>query len=520
VYKRHTPFAISTHEQVIQGDRKIVIDKVGDVLLYAYMYSDDENFDWKSIRSIEMYIGGALINAWDTEYIIELQTKYIDGTYSKFMYDESFHFLPIPVPVLPIKNLKWHNVEFIINWLRNPRTVRFYTTFAFVDEDLPPTDILIQQVKRYTVENEKPIKMNGLVKCIMSTDMKQPTSINLNGIDITVPPIEISSYYHTKYGETSQSVYSYVDILDNTAPKTVQNVNGKIYIFSSVDATMRIFDTGGYFKNRENYEIVPTVVDDVWKSCTDGTVIIAAGISGRVMKVIGRETQIFGTVPFDVIGIHYCDGYVYIIGKHYWKKTHIEIWDNSDPLYFGNNPPNGFDSSILALSSPAFSEPVVVAFDTLDAGVLVIYLSSGTTQYIPNMLITDVGSYDNYSSSIKVGEYTYYAPGVENSIRINDSVYPLITPEQRYMSMVYDGLYYVYIYGETHVIRVNVKDVKRSTMFVPFCINSQSTESSGFLNFDNIPNVVFRGTGNGTMYRVSYNFLRVQNGMAGLLYAY
>lgn len=491
------------------------------MLLYAYMYSDEKYFDWKSIKSIEMYIGGALINSWDTEYIIEMQTKYIDGTYSKCMYDESLHFLPIPVPMLPVKNLKWHNVEFIINWTRAPRPVRCYTTFAFVDEDLPPNDILIQQVKKYTVEHEKPIKMNGLIKCLMSTNMIQPTSINLNGIDIVVPPFEVSTYYHTKYNEKQQIAEILdADVLDNISPRTVQLVNGKIYIFSSVDATMRIFDTSGYFKNRNNYEIVTTVVDDVWTSCTNGTVIIAAGISGRVMKVMDKETHMFGTVPFDILGIHYCQGFVYIIGKHYWKKTSIDTWDPSEPLYFGNNPPNGFDSSILTLTSPVFVEPVIVAFDTLDAGVLIIYLNSGKTQYVSDLLITDIDSYDSYSSSIQVGQYTYYSPGVGNSIRINETFYPLSTPDQRYMSLVYDGSYYVYVYGETHVIRIKLTDVIRATMFVPFCLNSQSTESSGFLNFDNIPNVVLRGTGSGVMYAVSYNFLRVQNGMAGLLYAY
>jgi hypothetical protein len=370
------------------------------------------------------------------------------------------------------------------------------------------------------VENEKPLKLNGLVKCIMSTDMKQPTAMSLNGMDIIVPPIDVAMYYHTRYTEKTQFLYTSADILDNISPKTVQLVNGQIYIFSSVDETMRIFNTSGYFKNRENYEIVKTVVNDVWTSCTDGTVIFAAGISGRVMKVIGRETQIFGTVPFDILGIHYYNGYVYIVGKHYWKKTSIDTWEQSDPLYFGNNPPNGFDSSILVVSSTVFTEPVIIAFDTLDAGVLVIYLSSGITQFIPNILISDIDSYDNYSSSIQVGEYTYYSPGVGNSIRINDTFYPLSTPDQRYMTLVYDGLYYVYVYGDTHVIRINVNDVARTSMFVPFCLNSQSTESSGFLNFDNIPNVILRGTGNGIMYTVAYNFLRVQNGMAGLLYAY
>jgi hypothetical protein len=85
--------------------------------------------------------------------------------------------------------------------------------------------------------------------------------------------------------------------------------------------------------------------------------------------------------------------------------------------------------------------------------------------------------------------------------------------------MTYDGSRYIYLYGENTVVRFEaIKD--RYSMLVPFCTDVQSYNSTGFLNFDSIQNVIFKGCGNGYFYAVSFNFLRISNGIAGLLYSH
>ena len=66
VFKRHTPFAMSNYTQTITNG-VIKLDKVGDILMYMYLYTDTPGFDWKNnIKTVKFYIGGELINTWDT----------------------------------------------------------------------------------------------------------------------------------------------------------------------------------------------------------------------------------------------------------------------------------------------------------------------------------------------------------------------------------------------------------------------------------------------------------------------
>ena len=84
---------------------------------------------------------------------------------------------------------------------------------------------------------------------------------------------------------------------------------------------------------------------------------------------------------------------------------------------------------------------------------------------------------------------------------------------------MYDGSRYLYLYGENTVVRFDASASDRYSMFVPFCLDAQNPQSTGFVNFDSIQNVILKGCGNGYMYSVNYNILRVANGMAGILYS-
>ena len=63
---------------------------------------------------------------------------------------------------------------------------------------------------------------------------------------------------------------------------------------------------------------------------------------------------------------------------------------------------------------------------------------------------------------------------------------------------------------------------KYVTMMIPFCLDASKLQPTGTVNFSRIDSariVLNKSTFNAPIYAVNYNILRVQNGMAGVLYA-
>jgi hypothetical protein len=56
----------------------------------------------------------------------------------------------------------------------------------------------------------------------------------------------------------------------------------------------------------------------------------------------------------------------------------------------------------------------------------------------------------------------------------------------------------------------------------PFCLTTSINQPTGSLNFSRIENAKIHSESkklNDTIYAVNYNILKIENGMAGLLYA-
>ena len=56
----------------------------------------------------------------------------------------------------------------------------------------------------------------------------------------------------------------------------------------------------------------------------------------------------------------------------------------------------------------------------------------------------------------------------------------------------------------------------------PFCLETAKLQPTGTLNFSRVDSarlVTDAGTFDGDMYGVNYNILRIENGMAGLMYS-
>lgn len=514
VYKRHTPFAMSLYEQVVQGSRKIVFDKTGDVLLYTYLYREDGT-DWTNLQSVEFHIGGTKILDWEVNYLCGPYPLLSEQADSKTHTDASSLFLPLPIPpMLPVKTITHHEIELVLQWKYEPFKVRCFTMYAFVDEELPSnTDILIHQVKKVQVVDGHPMKLYGPVKYLVSDGLDQPTKMILDGQDVHVQDDTVYTYYHSRFDRLDfkdSRRYAYADIgLYNV--RTAQRIGDFIYIFSSTSPIVKVYDTRRYFGDHAAYRDINTGVDDVWSSCTDGTNVYAASINGKIVKVGQGE---FFTAPHNVYALYHYRGVFIAVGNDYISYFKDGVVTTR---FLGNT--GTYDGSFQLTGSQDFGDAIVMFRNDGTTGILVVDQLNFTTQEYQFLTITDV--YDQYSSSFTINGSTYITSGFGDVFTrqyLNFTQEYLLDTNQYYTTMVYDGSKYLYLYGENTVVRFDAsKD--RYNMFIPFCTDAQSTDPSGSLNFDSIQNVLFRGCGNGYMYSVGYNILRVSNGITGLLYS-
>lgn len=488
VYKRHTPFALAGYDYILQGGNRIVLDKTGDVLMYMYLYKDSIFVDWSMIDSIDMYIGGQVISSWDSKFITKFIPLLSSGTFSKTAYNDTFSFLPIPVPMIPTKNLRYHQCEFIINW-RVQQDVRCMIVYAFVDESIPDCDILIHQMKKIQVRENEPTRIQGLVKYMVSDTLTQPTKLN----DAIVAPIEVYKYYHTFLGDANYRNFSNAKLnLGN--PRTCQRLNDTIYIFHAEEPIIYAFKTNDFFGRQQNYRIIRTNFPYVTASCTDGNEVYASTVDGKIFRV--SDLTVEKTVNFQVWSLYTYNGTRYAVGNYCINDSRLEGKYISSFLFGDNIIAFGIDDKIARYNIPTNT----VFYNLVDDA---------------SRFISD-NSFDKYSASIVVNGVTYIASGYTNVFRAGTQEFNLDGQEQPYLSLVYDGDRYIYVYGFTNVFRY---EIYKYSMFIPFCLETHSTDSSGYANFTMMNDVIFRGCGNGTLYTVNYNFLRIQNGMAGLLYA-
>jgi hypothetical protein len=158
----------------------------------------------------------------------------------------------------------------------------------------------------------------------------------------------------------------------------------------------------------------------------------------------------------------------------------------------------------------------------IDRKEITVYSSNGVRSKLYSLDVLEYGSqlfnlYNQFSSSIVVNGVTYIASGYNNIFQVGSDVYNIPRQEQEYMTLVYDGKNAVFVFGYNSIFRYSIV---KYNMFVPFCLDVNSSESTGYLNTNMIREVKFTGTGDGVLYTVNYNFLRIQNGMTGILYAH
>jgi hypothetical protein len=243
-YRRHTHFAMSVEEQIIQGTPQgssmstVRFERKGDLLSYVYMTaggtaSNIISVDWNTvIDKVELVIGGQVIDTQDVYFSNTISPLYISSTYStKFQpsagtsnfFPFQFFFCKDFQSVLPLVALQFHDVEMRIYWkagLDANRAYRVWSNYIFLDADERkhfaenPQDMIIYQVQRTPVQNEynQELVFNHPVKFITfptktysDANRTQTLKIQINGVDIGLDrPLphftDVNPYYHSQYG--------------------------------------------------------------------------------------------------------------------------------------------------------------------------------------------------------------------------------------------------------------------------------------------------------------------------------
>ena len=143
-YKRYTHYANSVERQVIQGSpiaggiSTIRFEKKGDLLSYVYLTALDSNGahlvnpDWtRIIDKVELYIGGQVIDTQDIEYMTDIEPivgaqtasqRYLNNNSTTFNNQKNsvlplkFFFCKDWSVCLPLIGLQFHDVEIRITW--------------------------------------------------------------------------------------------------------------------------------------------------------------------------------------------------------------------------------------------------------------------------------------------------------------------------------------------------------------------------------------------------------------------
>lgn len=537
VYKRHTPFSIMTQEQIFQGGRSCKILKTGDVILYIYLFTNTpiEAYDWKYvIKSIEYHIGGQNICEWDIEYLSVLSPILMETLYSRISYTNGLNFLPIPVNMLPVKNMRFHEIELVINWVSDvDPTIRCNITFANLsdDEKLPDvTDMIIHQVYQLNLVDGKPLALHGAVKYIVSRDVVQPTYITYNGVKNEYSMNkDLCLYKHTNSYtyRSSKLSSSYSDSFPlQFYPKTCQRLGNFIYIFSSSGKGILKQNIRTLYNSPGAFQTLTSLVDDVTTSVVVDNFIYAAGYSsGKLMRLnsIGNQTLLTNRIKHPVNSIHYYNNRLILMGA--FELTDYDITTGSMystddfsrvgtniqlPLSLAHDVSNLIGTNIIWYSS--------ITKDSIRYDLLSKVLTTYSFMYDISSTINGI-SFDEYATSLKVGTDSYLlSVKSETTSLVQNFETSVQLPSQTYLTMIHDGSEYIYVYPYIGTIVCRFTVGKGISLFIPFCLNT-ATPSCGSVYFDNNSELVLSGTGNGIVYAVRYNILRIQNGMAATLYA-
>ena len=496
VYKRHTPFAFETVScPVFNGVYKV--QKVGDVLLYAYLYYESE-FP-SQIQSISLFIGGQEIDTWD-EYYLNVLNPVLMSKYNGYTPRSRTKFLPLPIPMLPLKNMRYHEIEFVVKPAGLPISIHMMQ--AWVDETIPDGDILYHRLFSQNIRPNIPFSIYGAVKYIASSDFQLDT-IRFER-EYNVLPLQVG-------------------FMNNTTTKTRDFIGGPALVFIPIrvlhaklmppneiqlygyDDQSRFGQCTFFILREVCGEFTPISVDGDEVLKVVGEYILCRrsvrGLDETLVETYSDEIIdgyiineklfiVFRTIGFKYIGDATIGRYTYENQNHYSthqinKKYIISYTDglydiiNTDTVQATRNPPTTDFPRLISIQS--------TTLDPRDA------LAAGRT--------------DEYYSREEGGVSKIYY----------QSQLVFTCPTNGYRTLLNDQ-FYIYFFSivSTQVVRIPIgigTDSIRIKTLIPFCTDTNSSDLTGYRWFSGED---IRINASGMLYVIVYTILSVRNGMASL----
>ena len=579
-YKRYTHFASNVERQLIQGNPSpsgvstIRFEKKGDLLSHVYLTALDTNVasnvnvNWSTIISkLELMIGGQIIDTQDFTWTSNIEPVYGAQTFSNrtskkdqassVFFPLKFFFCKDWQNALPLVALQYHDVEIRITWA-NPSAGDQYavwTRFIYLDKDerewfaKQKHDMLIQQVTRVPMSDKssyefalsQPIKYIAFESNAYASVYNTSTSTTIQALLTSVATPVVAGLFATSPAFFSPGYVSAVsgnDITITYPPQIVPTfVSG-----SMIDLSPVVLQSTG---------TIPAVTGTSFTLTFPGNLPVLYGAdfagAGAVINSLTAATAlvISAATPTYNAGSN-TTSVAFTCGNITMTGALV------NPLVIFK--PTGVSATTTATTSTASSGTAVQTLTILDTSATATKYPTGAGIAIPGI----------------VGQATISSQTTSTSVTISfvSQITPLIPITQQFFVYQQNAFVDVAVSGTNNQgsaaasymqfkMQINGNDIGDSrhlphwqevnqyylspfgydsanpnnVVIIPFCLDTSKLQPTGTLNFSRID--TFRlvtpvqtnfqqmsrfGAGS-YFYAVNYNILRIQNGMAGILYS-
>ena len=543
-YKRYTHYANSVERQVIQGTpiaggiSTIRFEKKGDLLSYVYLTVRDSNgaqmvnLDWtKVIDKVELMIGGQIVDTQDIEYMTDIEPitgaqnysqRYLNLNSSTFNNQKNT-FLPLKFffckdwsVCLPLIGLQFHDVEVRITW--SPflsQTVTIGNTTTPVLPSLPAATMNVisdvttssNTANLYVVQTDGPL-FPGMLAVGPSSNLQTNVAVVQSFSNVSTG--NTSSNVIISFSNASAGYIGGTFLTGNTVslyqPLVSAQVNPAIGAQGTASTSTTLVVTGQ--------------VSQVGSSIQVGQYVAGLPFTGPVYVsnvylsnvIVSYPSQTIGPVPSGLT-ISFVGGTAQTSTTYaslqYQAWTNFVYLDQTERDYFAKVPQN--DLLITQV------QRVVLGTNPVQELAL-----AQPVKFLAFPCVNYAQIYANGAGSVTAANYQLKTQ--VNGVDVGDSralIHFSDVPQ-----------YYNTPYGYVHNNSV------ANVAIISYCLDTSKLQPTGTLNFSRLDTfriVVPPTLPNGVLglyntnltsayptpflYAVSYNVLRIQNGLGSILYA-
>ena len=543
-YKRYTHYSNSVERQVIQGQpiaggiSTIRFEKKGDLLSYVYLTVRDSNgaqmvnVDWtKVIDKVELLIGGQIVDTQDIEYMTDIEPitgaqnysqRYLNLNSTTFNNQKNT-FLPLKFffckdwsVCLPLIGLQFHDVEVRITWSTYlSQTVSIGSTTYPVLSSLPAatmnviSDSLLSSntANLYVVQTDGPL-FPGMLAVGPSSNLQTNVAVVQSFSNVSTG--NTSSNVIISFSNTSAGYIGGTFLTGNTVslyqPLVSAQVNPAIGAQGTASTSTTLVVTGQ--------------VSQVGSSIQVGQYVAGLPFTGPVYVsnvylsnvIVSYPSQTIGPVPSGLT-ISFVGGTAQTTTTYaslqYQAWTNFVYLDQTERDYFAKVPQN--DLLITQV------QRVVLGTNPVQELAL-----AQPVKFLAFPCVNYAQIYANGNGSLTASNYQLKTQ--VNGVDVGDS--------RALIHFVDVPQYYNTPYGYVHNNSV------ANVAIISYCLDTSKLQPTGTLNFSRLDTfriVVPPTLPNGVLglyntnltsayptpflYAVSYNVLRIQNGLGSILYA-